>query len=531
MSKRTAHLLLVDASKPSRAATRQAIRALGFRETSEALSCQEALRILEQSSVDVIVADQDLGDKTAPEFFTLLSETEATQHIPFILTGSFQTEEDVLAANSGGIPYCLSKPLIPASIEEMLDRLCANEVKRAQELVAAAEEAKAEASGQGEAGTVSRREQLLTEAGTYVVRVLRVDAEHYEALCALAQVAVLKGRYTYAVSLYHQGINVDRRKPIAHLELAQIHMDREDYAAAIKVLTRFKQIARSPEACQKLGEAYLQAEQYDEAMQVFEEGIQFAELFDTPPKVFAAHYDGLGQVFACLAFSSGDESLQLRAAQSYERSLALDPERISAKYNLMVSYEAMHDQEKAQAVLEDLTQQTPTTAQDWSYLGQALLASGDREKAKEAFDQATTLKPNDLSLQRQIGEANLRAGLYEEAANVWSRSGHLQRAVIAHNHYGLLLRKQKKYQEAMREYTKALDLDPRNVVILCNLARAHIEAQEAAEAVPVLHRALEMDPTNQRVKQLLHFVESSLQRATSQEGSAAMVESEAGQAA
>lgn len=531
MSKRTAHLLLVDASKPSRAATRQAIRALGFRQTSEALSCQEALRALEESSVDVIVADQDLGDKTAPEFFTLLSEREATRHIPFILTGNFRTQEDVAAASSGGIPYCLSKPLIPACIEETLERLCANEVKCAQELVATAKETKAEVPGQGEAGAVSRREQLLTEAGTYVVRALRVDADHYEALSALAQVAVLKGRYTYAMNLYHQAINVDRRRPVAHLELAQVHMDREDYAAAIKVLTRFKQIARSPEACQKLGEAYLQAEQFEQAMQVFEEGIQFAEFFDTPPKVFAAHHDGLGQVYARLACKSGDESLQLRAAQSYERSLALDPERISAKYNLMVSYEAMHDQEKAHAVLQELAQHTPTSAQDWSYLGQALLASGDQEKAKEAFEQATNLMPNDLSLQRQIGEANLRAGLYDEAAEVWSRSGHLQRAVIAHNHYGLLLRKQKKYREAMGEYTKALDLDPRNPVILCNLARAHIEAQEPTEAVPVLHRALEVDPTNQTVKQLLHFVESSLARAKSQAGSAALVESDAGQAA
>lgn len=125
----TASLLFVDDDQNVISGARRALRECSYCIHS-ALSGEEALELLENVAIDVIVADQGMAGMSGTELLSLV-RAKYPRTIRFMLTGQSSLEVAIDAVNRGGIAQFFTKPCdareIVTSIESALvyrDLLC-----------------------------------------------------------------------------------------------------------------------------------------------------------------------------------------------------------------------------------------------------------------------------------------------------------------------------------------------------------------------------------------------------------------------
>lgn len=77
-----------------------------------------------------------------------------------------------------------------------------------------------------------------------------------------------------------------------------------------------------------------------------------------------------------------------------------------------------------------------------------------------------------------------------------------------YNRLGIAFRRQKKFDEAIKYYEKALIIDPEEEYLLFNLARAYIGAGNMEQARLSLNRALKINSNFTEARELLLKIQS-----------------------
>jgi TolB-like protein/Tfp pilus assembly protein PilF len=118
--------------------------------------------------------------------------------------------------------------------------------------------------------------------------------------------------------------------------------------------------------------------------------------------------------------------------------------------------------------------------------------------AKETLDRA-------LSLQPDLGEVHFAEGMYsykvlhdyEKALEAFQKArGHLANRLMAIEFSGYVKRRQGKWDDALRLHAESLELDPRNPLILSEVALTYRAVRRFDEAQALVDRAREIDPQN-----------------------------------
>ncbi len=115
--------LIVDDDKFSRTFTKTALYQIGIKNTKEASNTKEAIEILRNFKIDVILMDQQMPDQTG---LTLAKEIKegSIKNInptPIIMVTVDTKEKTVLEAKDIGIQEYLVKPISPLALKK---RIC-----------------------------------------------------------------------------------------------------------------------------------------------------------------------------------------------------------------------------------------------------------------------------------------------------------------------------------------------------------------------------------------------------------------------
>ncbi len=127
------------------------------------------------------------------------------------------------------------------------------------------------------------------------------------------------------------------------------------------------------------------------------------------------------------------------------------------------------------------------------------------EKALEFYERAYKLKPKDFELLVLLGNTTFDLQRYEEAEQWYQAALKINpndptvRMDLGLTYY---LRQPRNLDQAITEYRKALNLDPRHEKTLQNLTAALIEKGDQASARESLKRLEQVSPTNQALAQL-----------------------------
>ena len=118
-------VLIVDDSNTMRKIVARALRQAGldFDEILEAADGLEALAVLADNKVDVVLSDINMPNMTGLEFLKAKSEDDAIKDIPVIMI-STETGADIIdEAKSYGAKGAIKKPFTPDLINETLGAL------------------------------------------------------------------------------------------------------------------------------------------------------------------------------------------------------------------------------------------------------------------------------------------------------------------------------------------------------------------------------------------------------------------------
>ncbi len=231
-----------------------------------------------------------------------------------------------------------------------------------------------------------------------------------------------------------------------------------------------------------------------------------------------------------LSFRGGQQALQRRqfdlAATEFKRVLALDPTIVEAEVNLGLAYQGLLDYESATRHLAKALRERPDLLGPTVLVGMDYLKLGSPEKgipflqhalkldasnmdAREAlassylaqeniqsaagqFRQIATLSPDKSDALFKLGHEYL-----DLAARLAYRGAHLYpESAWGHRFLGDLLLQRGRWEDAVKEYQKALSSEPLQSGLHASIGQAYLHARKLEESDAEFHRELQLDSRN-----------------------------------
>ncbi|MHC4557233.1 MAG: tetratricopeptide repeat protein [Planctomycetota bacterium] len=355
----------------------------------------------------------------------------------------------------------------------------------------------------------------VVEAEEHLEKSLKLLPHRADAYDHLGRIALLKGEYKRAVTLFCKALKNDPNMPGIHFRIAKAHVFLGNPRKAISELQ--KDIEISPgfsESYCLLGETYSQLKEYQKAKENYEVAIQIR------PDYTKAYY-GLATVCARQGLKD-----KCREYQQKFKQFEAEDRRAGRHWR---------------QVLDPLRVTRESVAHTHTDIGRVYHTHGYSDRAEQLWQKAATLDPNNvdcrfhlaaLYLQKQRLSDALK--LYEQLTQIEPESG------ISYFFIGKINTQRNRFDDAEKAYKKVIEVTPNRsdgyralaqlyMQINRNSPEAKILASKAVEleqiagnyfilaaacdkngdlagALSAIERAIELDPDNgqyQRVYRLI----------------------------
>ena len=160
-------------------------------------------------------------------------------------------------------------------------------------------------------------------------------------------------------------------------------------------------------------------------------------------------------------------------------------------------YEAVGNSRKAVSMYRKALLIQPQSVEALCNLGNSLLKLGKTGEALKHLNRAAGLKQDDVETNLALSKAYRLLGRYALAGT------HVQRVITAapgnHEAYlsrGLILNAQQLYDEAVRSFSRALELKPTSVPARFNLAEAYRLNRQYGKALEMYGKVVRIESAN-----------------------------------
>jgi tetratricopeptide (TPR) repeat protein len=227
-------------------------------------------------------------------------------------------------------------------------------------------------------------------------------------------------------------------------------------------------------------------------------------------------------------FRSGQQALRqsefARAAEDFKKVLALDPALVEAEVNLGLAYQGLLEYDLAVNYLAKALKERPSLPGPTLILGLDYVKLGTPEKAIPFLEQSVKLDPSNRYAREALASCYLSrenfhgaadqfreiALLNADKAEAWFKLGHQYLDLAAalayrgarvhrdsawgHRFLGDLLFQRNLWEDAAKEYQKALSSEPHQGGLHTSLGQTYLHAQKLEQAEPEFRLELGLDP-------------------------------------
>jgi tetratricopeptide (TPR) repeat protein len=225
-----------------------------------------------------------------------------------------------------------------------------------------------------------------------------------------------------------------------------------------------------------------------------------------PLSARVATFDRAGNSFRQQARATGDVTYYAKAEGAFRRALRLAPHDLPATIGLGALALSRHDFRDALALGRRAVALSPSTAEGYGVVGDALVELGRYPEAFETFNRMVTLKPSVSSYAR-VSYARELLGDFHGAVEamryaVDAAVGEPEALAWAYTQLGKLYSSHGRVGAAVTEYRAALRVRPGYVFALEALAQAEAARGHARRAIALARRAADVMPLPQFVATL-----------------------------
>jgi Flp pilus assembly protein TadD len=169
------------------------------------------------------------------------------------------------------------------------------------------------------------------------------------------------------------------------------------------------------------------------------------------------------------------------AVPEYERALTANPNHVKSHNNLALALVELGRLEEAAGHFKTSLEFEPK-ADIYSDLGFIMAQLGKSEAARADYQKALELDPNCASAHFNLAVTFVQAGKFGEAESHYRQALPGRPTAETHNGLGYVLARQGRTDEAVAEFRKAIDVDPKFTPAYNNLAEALVKQGKLEEA-------------------------------------------------
>jgi len=325
------------------------------------------------------------------------------------------------------------------------------------------------------------------DASTSFRKAVELDAKYTPARVGLAQSLVAQGKAAEGVAEAKKATEADPNSGAAFAAhgLAILAENKANAPAALNEAGQASFLAPRNAAVQvAVGRIFEQAGNLDQAVTAFKKAME-ADPDYVPARV--------SLVQGLLYRGKPDEALP-------EAKKLADAYPSNGEAQLMYGRLLLQKGEFVVAVqpLEKASQGLPGSAEAHAFYGTALQYSGDSAGALEAYRKAVTLAPNNASYRSTYGLLLGIADKYDEAVKELTQvvNSPNYKDTAGWTNLGWVYRNMEpsKPDEAVKAYTKALELDAKNAQAALGLGWAYSFSRKYDEAINAFQKAVSLEP-------------------------------------
>lgn len=376
------------------------------------------------------------------------------------------------------------------------------------------------ACGQGVSDLMEEGNQYLSEGnyqGAIVIykTVLENSPENMEARLALGKAYLGAGKMDQAEKNFEKYLRQNPYDKAVLLDMAKLAAYRQDSEVAIDYLKKYvAEYPDSSEAYELLGKNYWQLGKKELTRENFEKAMEVDPTGPTPKLAMAQYYVALGDPDKARTYidsilehdPTNREALHYRAreqlaagdVQNYQQTLKTLLQHHSddayAKYSLAKSYITEQQPESARPLASDLKVHSPNTGYGQRIEGLIKYTQKDFKGAIDSYLESISIRP-DLESYLYLGLSQYGAGDLETAiSNLRIVADRAPDMVKAREMISLILLQQRRYNEAIAEAEKVLEVDSSNVIARTIKGDAYSAQGEREKALEQLKEITDLDP-------------------------------------
>lgn len=226
---------------------------------------------------------------------------------------------------------------------------------------------------------------------------------------------------------------------------------------------------------------------YQRANQLYDDGCLdeaarlYQKLLDNSPNGYADIHNRLGLIHS-------QKGLTERAAEAFEKALAINPRYTEAALNLFVTYNDLQRFADAERVFSRAAAEARHAqldpfvvgklANEHARLGDTYRQIGCRDEALAEYRKALALRPTFADVLAKVGVVLRELGRIDEAIAAFDQAKQSNPAYVpSYIHLGVTYYTQGRFSQAAREWNAAQALDPSNRAVQAYVALGNRKAK------------------------------------------------------
>lgn len=213
---------------------------------------------------------------------------------------------------------------------------------------------------------------------------------------------------------------------------------------------------------------------------------------------YAPAYAGLAEVYSFMGFyryliKDDYEKFYNDSYKNMEKALKLGPDLLPTQVALAYSYFHLSREKEAIAAARGILAKDPNNAEAYYILW---AASGANPNAPE-IRKAIELNPNYVPAYIGLGDAYYqKRRSFNQAATQYQKAVKLAPSAQLHNYLGTALNYQGYYPQAVKQFQKAIELNPKYAPAYMNLGITYYYMKRFQDTVASENKSISLNPNN-----------------------------------